>query len=841
MHKLFGGLVQLYGESRAQAERRLGAVAVTLLALGLVGCEPSDGADREGQRSEPAEVATEERVPPQLWTRIETRSLEVVPPQNAELRALRLGDGPYLTPDEAEHASEDDLTAAGTQRLANYGALLEYAGGQLIEVGFSVHSGLPTLVWLNHPLRAPEGAQSSIHVESLRIELAAESRLLAEPLEINLDGRESGEGLAGAALSPGTHVLRVHHPEPTRLQQAAFRAYVDSDGHIYFEDEIDVQVQTSSGASLLIVSEVGDGITFGDVETPLDAMLTLVTTSKEIEVATNDGRRVWSGSFDGDALLSIGAVPRRQRDQEVSAPTPRQARLAAERACDTYVHGIGERFGLDVARFPRNLIGIRTGIELDFDESELRLTRSSPVEFEEVAEPSRYVCEYDVERDVVESLRVHGGAATLLAGSIRPSVVGGADLTDLAAFVQPGAVPTYHAQDTESADPIPLSMAVVAGGQDFTGSTSIVPLGDWGTRTRVDAMTVWLPVTEMVAVEYVAEDPMSRIEIVMDEEVVLSGTGRLAARVPAGSSVTAVAVAPEESRYLDSEPQRTVHDGDASYVLEQDRQVLVTLRSSTPGTRLIIDGVGEVEEIPAEVLLVADEEYVIHAIAPDDSWFDVTRRIRFTGDEVVDVDPAPAASVTFTSDPPGATITVDGELLGPTPVTVKLPVGATIHYHIAGRAPIYRGFSGRVDVTGDLEHPTYLARWTEAERQAHEQVAPAAPEQPPAAMRPSLPAGSDTAREFADGLRRSITGRAVSCAPELRAVGATCFTATYTQSTAKRLVDSILGQLPGVRWERGWMTDGPSEGRAFSYRGRTYVIVVAELDIVEVLIVVAPA
>lgn len=59
------------------------------------------------------------------------------------------------------------------------------------------------------------------------------------------------------------------------------------------------------------------------------------------------------------------------------------------------------------------------------------------------------------------------------------------------------------------------------------------------------------------------------------------------------------------------------------------------------------------------------------------------------------------ASVTFESDPPGATLLVHGIVRGTTPVTLELPKGRTTRYRLRAPEPfreydLYRPFDGEV-------------------------------------------------------------------------------------------------------------------------------------------------
>ena len=106
--------------------------------------------------------------------------------------------------------------------------------------------------------------------------------------------------------------------------------------------------------------------------------------------------------------------------------------------------------------------------------------------------------------------------------------------------------------------------------------------------------------------------------------------------------------------------------------------------------------------------------------------------------------------IEFTSDPSGLELSVDGEPIGKTPVRVQVKAGEPISYRIEGRPPDVHPFEGTVTASSDVVHPTYMTRFTAAERAEY-----AASRTPPATSPPPQATPPTTSQRVYD----SRTGR----------------------------------------------------------------------------------
>ena len=74
--------------------------------------------------------------------------------------------------------------------------------------------------------------------------------------------------------------------------------------------------------------------------------------------------------------------------------------------------------------------------------------------------------------------------------------------------------------------------------------------------------------------------------------------------------------------------------------------------------------------------------------------------------------------IEFTSDPTGLMLYVDDVAIGLTPQRVQIPSGEPTPYRIDGRTPDVHPFHGEVTASANATHPTYMPRFTDAERGA---------------------------------------------------------------------------------------------------------------------------
>ena len=201
--------------------------------------------------------------------------------------------------------------------------------------------------------------------------------------------------------------------------------------------------------------------------------------------------------------------------------------------------------------------------------------------------------------------------------------------------------------------------------------------------------------------------------------------------------------------------------------------------------------------------------------------------------------------IEFTSDPSGLELSVDGETIGETPVRVEVTAGRPFSYRIEGRPPDVHPFEGTVTAWSNVVHPTYMTRFTAAERAEYaasrerpatrpQSEAPAPTTRQPVydsrTGRPAPPPGqrvTATPNYVVAFLANELELRDISCPPAPVSV-ITCGLSADGEAMISTLLDALfeIYLQPATREVR-WYRDGPSGAYVGAFRRPEGVYVIS--------------
>lgn len=764
------------------------------------------------------------------------------------VHAVRFGDDAWRTLGADETvplpSSPGRLTAGDNRSVHTFEALVTYDVGGAVVVRGDVLDGTSTTILIDHPITGPISDMMGDTLLGIALEARPQRGSASGFQALTATGEvQALPGLIG--LRPGSNHIQITHATPERIDETHVTLRFE-EGLILADPSLAAAVTLQQRHAFGILNASRSALRVSGRSITSTLLQTYVSGVAATTVRTPDGDTLWHAHVDRDLLLIVVDATPATPDVDGSV-TRRSAIRDAGHSCeDALATNLRSLYPLFTTTYPTGFFGRKTGVDDHYSGTTATVTRTAPFDLSTAHRTysGTYECIYDATTSHVRTLTIRSDESLPAVRGLTTDIVTADDAT-LIEFGLPTldateAGPEWELQYPRHLAQQQLNDLLVVGPHTEDGSwpVTLLLVGPDAMALEIQAITLVVPVIQFATTRFVPTDPDATVSITIDGDEGPTDAGAVLVRAPVGATLRASAQSAADSRYRSAHVTETQSTRDQTIDLQQRREVTVRFDTNAPGATLRIPGVIEdALPLPTQLDLLADIEYRVIIEATDDGWFSSTRMMRFSQDSDTTVELTRAATITFTSDPPGARITVSGHPSTRTPVTVQLAVGTSVPYRIDADAPRHKGYEGSITVTGDAEHPTYLERYTEAELRAMESPTPPPRPSPSATTRP---AGTSTASELANGLRRSIGGRSMPCGDDLTRNGATCFVTLYLQATTNRLIDSILGDLPGVRFESAWMRSGVGQGRAFSYAGRSFMIMTAYIDIVETLVVVVP-
>ena len=798
--------------------------------------------------------------------------LRFIPAEGAVIQAVRFGEDDWtvLQGEGFVHlpTGRSREWLLDGRAIHSFEALVEYATGQRVVMRGDILRGLATTIVLDHPAASTAVVEDNAGTVFLRAQLNARSQTSARTqLQASVNSATALALPAVFEFREGLNTVEVLHPTPGSIDETRVTIRVD-DGNLLADPKVLVDATLHRKQALTVLNLTEQAVQVQGRWINSTLIQTLVPRDELVEVSSPEGDVFWTGALRYDAVLLI-ADPSQIVQDASTQMTRRSAERAAEESCEGSLADAFNAFGVSGITYPTGFFGGKTGVSASFDANRATVTRTAPVHLtiaareiaarehaagaarEHVAE---YECQYDATSDSTTTVLISSEDLMPAVRGIWPEVAT-APTGDEAVVV--------HGQARTGAltTPQDLERRILTAGTEALASEvllppnttgddlrpiSLVPVGPDAARIHVRDITLVIPVVEFATTRFTSSDPEAHITVATDDDETYSGTGVLDVRAPIGTEIIASAESGPGSRYLPSELIIRQTGVDQTIPLHQGRKVIIQFDANVPEATLRIPGVEDTPApMPVTVELIEGSDYEVFVVPPDERWFDSESIMQFTEDTSVTLQLVAAAEVTFTSDPSGATIFVQGQPSARTPVTFRLPVGSTTEYRIHGNPPHYKRYEGQITVSGDAEHPTYLERYTEAERRALEVPSPVrpavTPEQPTTSPsherafdsstgRPSPPPGhriTATPQYVVAFLANELELRDITCPPAPVSV-IICGLSADGEAMISTLLDTLfeIYLQPATREVR-WYRDGPSGAYVGAFRRPEGVYVIS--------------